>query len=744
MVNRKREIMLITLVLTGMLCIPRILLGCGPMTPEAVFVYSVHPDFPLENFARGELGVLQPKYAQSYLYVAYRCLAGIGFDSAEQQVLISLWDDRIDVTENSGKESAVDEWLKSRNEVPGVGKPPKIEVFRVEQGPNYYFEYLNCPDDAFRNAVLTLENRVLEFGTGNPAVLAWVQAQDEVFANCACGNKIPGPVETGTPALLRADRDYQIAAANFYAGNFDEALTLFHQIAQDDASPWRKTALYLAARTLVRKATLSVKNHGVDTAILAQAEDQLNSVLSDPNLKDIHDASCRLLNFIRFRLHPDQRIYELAQAVLKKDSPVLAQDLTDYIRLLDRYKRPYFTAGETVIKQDDMADWIFTFQSSGNEALNHALQRWTETHSFSWLIAVLSKIEANHPKAPELINAAAKVTHDSPAYFSFAYHSVRLMIKTGHKDEARGKLDELLAAKTPPMSASTRNLLLRMRMQLSIDLNEVLKYAQRTPAAVSYNDDNQETPLTTEALEEDSPFRPYVEGRTFFDKDFTSVINGWMPLDMLKESASRPLLPVYLQCRLATAAWTRAILLEKEETALTIASILIDLAPEAKAELNAYMTAKDSKERQAVAVYLILKFPGMRPYLDSGIGRLTALGQLDDYRDNWWCVPETSIHANCPDFLNQDQRTEGANEWKKLTDLGNAPNYLCAKAVEWAKLRPADPRVPEMLHLAVRSTRYGCKDKETIKFSKQAFQLLHTQYPNSDWAEQTKYYYGVD
>ena len=64
-----------------------------------------------------------------------------------------------------------------------------------------------------------------------------------------------------------------------------------------------------------------------------------------------------------------------------------------------------------------------------------------------------------------------------------------------------------------------------------------------------------------------------------------------------------------------------------------------------------------------------------------------------------------------------------------------------AQVLAWAKRTPDDPRMPEALHLAVRSTRYGCTNAKTTQFSKQAFQLLHKQYPKSPWAQQTKYWY---
>ena len=66
---------------------------------------------------------------------------------------------------------------------------------------------------------------------------------------------------------------------------------------------------------------------------------------------------------------------------------------------------------------------------------------------------------------------------------------------------------------------------------------------------------------------------------------------------------------------------------------------------------------------------------------------------------------------------------------------------ISAQAIQWAKEAPDDPRVPEALHLAVRTTRYGCVDGETTSFSKAAFQLLHRRYPKSEWAKKTKYWF---
>jgi len=40
-------------------------LACGPFSLIAVFSFSVHPEYPLEKFAAGEIGIVQPSYARS-------------------------------------------------------------------------------------------------------------------------------------------------------------------------------------------------------------------------------------------------------------------------------------------------------------------------------------------------------------------------------------------------------------------------------------------------------------------------------------------------------------------------------------------------------------------------------------------------------------------------------------------------------------------------------------------------------
>src|SRR5882724_2520081 len=164
--------------------------ACGPFAMEAVFTFTVHPSFPLDRFARGEIGVVQPSYARSYLYVAYRQLNGLGFTVREQKAIDELWKERLDLNGDLGAQNAVQVWLTARKKVPGVAEPPKIDESRNREKPNEYESYLNCQKDAFEHAATTLDSRIAKYGVDSPAMKDWVEAQDQVFANCNAGQHI--------------------------------------------------------------------------------------------------------------------------------------------------------------------------------------------------------------------------------------------------------------------------------------------------------------------------------------------------------------------------------------------------------------------------------------------------------------------------------------------------------------------------------------------------------------------------
>lgn len=739
--------------------------ACGPYSLEAVFTFSSHPEFPLEKFAGGEVGVLQPTLARSYLFAAYRNLAGNGFSAKEQKDLLALWSERMNYSEPDFEESWTKPWFAARQAVTGEANPPGINIYRHREAPNQYETYVNCQKDAFETAANTLTERARKFGADTSVVREWIAAQDLVFANCSEGQHLPAVAPVDADPLIRADRAYQIAAANFYAGSFDESQKSFDSIARDTNSPWRQISAYLSGRVLLRKASLGAPEKKAET--LTQAEDVFKKVLSDPGLAKVHPASTKLLGLVRLRLHPDLRLRELAQAITKKDDETLKQDVWDYTILLDDFigdedsdpKKEFPEA----LRKDDLTDWIMTVEAGGEAATNHAVERWHATSSTQWLIAAIAKVPANHPQAGALFSSAEKIGPESPAFASSAFHQIRLTAESGKLDQARAKLDDLLAKHKARLPVTSLNLFLGQRMRLARSLEEVLTFAQRQPAGFSWGEDDRE--MLAE-ISEDSELDKSMVGKTLFDLDGAQLLNEKLPLSVLQKAAVAKELPDHLRRDVAQAAWIRAVMLDNPKVARELTPTLKGLLPVAVPLLDDYLAAQPGEVQKFSAIYAWLKLPGLQPMAHSSIGRRTAPEKQDEYRDNWWCgAALTSAQASeettegtekkteaaqsvavkaetdSPSFLSQPEKTAAQGERTRLASFGAAPNYLCQQVIAFVEKHPTDPRTPEALHLAVKTTRYGCTDKQSGKWSKAAYDVLHKRFPNNPWTKKTPYWF---
>jgi len=740
--------------------------SCGPFFEQAIFTYTLHPDVPLTSYAQGQLGILQPTYAQSYLYVAYRYLIGMGFDQEEKEALLALWDERLNPQAdlwNPNASAAVKTWSDVRAQITAAGPPPPINVFKALEARNgvfYYHEYVNCPADAFQTAANTLTERIRQFGADSGDVQEWVRAQDQVFSNCSGARAIPAPAAPQSPEILQKDRAYQIAAAHFYAGDLAVAERLFRDIADDPASHWRPLAPYLVARALLRQGSLVPRDDDVDTAKLTAAKQTLNAILDDRNLQIIHPTTRRLLAVVRARLEPAERVHELAQSLLTPNNgPTLKQDLWDYTLLLDRGADERNGADADAARRDEMTDWILTFQDTSPGGLEHALQRWTATSALPWLVASLAKVGVGHPRHHDLLAAAEKVPQEAPGYASVTFHRLRLLAASGRRDEARQQSDSLLSQGVPTFPPSGRNLLLALRTKLARTLYEFMTYAPRLPVAITYNIDGRELP---ENIETSERLQLIARDRPLFDVDAARVINRRLPLDTLRELVHRTVLPTHLRRELAMAILTRSLILKEDDTTRDLVPVVKTLIPELGPSLDEYRATINREARVFTGIFMILRFPGLKPYVQENVGRLTPFDQIDNYRDNWWCALEPatlgtsregdqlsapleilyrSAQDHAFEFLSAAQAHAAQQELQRLASLGPAPNYFSQQVMAWAQRASSDPRVPEALHLAVRATRFGCTDTDTGTFSKAAFDLLHQRYPKSPWAQKTKYWY---
>lgn len=162
--------------------------------------------------------------------------------------------------------------------------------------------------------------------------------------------------------------------------------------------------------------------------------------------------------------------------------------------------------------------------------------------------------------------------------------------------------------------------------------------------------------------------------------------------------------------------------------------------------------------KRFVGVFAVLELPGLTPYAEAGLPRMTALDTIDNFRDNWWCEARREGVAfeyfarddvyvpflygeRRPLFLTEEKNKQALGELELLTAAGAGPDFLCGEAIRFAQSVPEDPRVPKALHRCVKATRFGCTTDQNGRFSKAVFQLLHDRYPQSEWTEKTPYWF---
>lgn len=723
--------------------------GCA-FSIDPYFTYTNHPDFPLKKYAAGQLGILQPGYARSYLIPAYRYLSGLPLSQEEQKDMVTLWDDRLTALDG-GYQNDASSWLKERNALPGVKKIESISTERAINPDEPWQTYCNCQTSAFETASKKLKELITKYGASSNEVNQWLQAQDEVFSNCGSpsyGEKpkpaaIPAPLPATADQSLQKDRFYQIAAANFYAQNLENAQKEFEAIAADAASPWKQVSAYLAVRSMIRQATLAKT---LDLKILGQAQNRIKELSADPAYAGMSADLASLNSFISARLDPAQHLQELAKeklttastCELTKTIDSLTGDGNDADSAISDYaKLP------ASLKALDSIDWIVSFQTSDEASNKHALEKWKQTHSLPWLVAAAAAADSDNPDADAIINAAEGQSN-TPAKWTLRYHSNRLNIGKDRLGTVRANLDKILSAPPVDLPVSSLNQFKTQRLTLAKSLDEIVRFGLQNPAGICTSGGTEQVPDDVADLEkhDQAAIVPVV-----FTPEAADIIDNKLPLSAIKELANNKMIPNNLRSHLAWTAWVRAVLIGDNATAKTLAETLKTLNKAKQPLVDGYLNATTPEARKFAATFLMMQFSSAQPNV--GYGPLTEDGYGD--ASGWWWAASptvkydvqsaTPIETFEPEFLNATQKAQVQKEITKLKAVPTAPDYFAQTVLAWAKTHPTDDRLPKALHFAVKSTRYGITDNDTSDLSKECFQLLHTRYKTSPWTKKTPYWY---
>ncbi len=737
--------------------------ACGPFYDDAIYSYSLHPDLPLQFFADGNLGLVEPTFARSYLFVAYRTLYGKPLTVTEQNQALSLWRFRLGTGSNDD-DSASELWLKARNKAAagstGLAKLDSISKYRQVGGEDDYNPYLNCTADAFTQATKTLQDKVTKYGAGSNEVREWLAAQDKVF--CHCGGRsydyskkvtspeppFPEPAPASASEEVKQERAYQIAAAHFYAKNFDEAAKQFGLIALDTTSPYKKISAYLVARCLIRKATLS-SNKGVDQVALLAARDKLVELQNDPSLTSLKESVTSLLKFVGVRLDPAVALTDISKRLVSGTDATFYDDMEVYVYLLDNaFKEDSEESATThkvddsklaaAMRADDMTDWIWTFSSDDQQSTDHAIERFRKDKSLAWLICAAAKLKGNEPMALEILSALAAVPKSSAGYVTAGYQQARILSARSAEAQARAIIDTTLKVTKAPSAVNKLNLL---KLNLANSLDEMLALSYCSPALVV---GEAEGAFLAEQWAEDDKKKivAYKTLAPVLRPEAAVVLNQRLPLAQFLLAAESERIPRGLRADFAQAAFCRSVLLHDSASASKAGLLLRKSMPALTNSLTNYdQAAPDSKDFSAA--FMMLKNPGSRPYITAGVARTTAFNHLDDYQDNWWDAikADTAVKYPGKDFIKASELTKAKAELTVINSASPAANYLGKVVTEYAKAHKSDPRVPEALHMVVRATKLGATNSGTSAMSKLAFQLLHQNYKGNAWTLKTPYFY---
>jgi hypothetical protein len=708
--------------------------ACGPFFADLL---TVKPGAPADRtrYARGELGLVKPTFERRYLVQAYRTLGGAPPIAP---------DARPEAPAEAGGTSAFERWRELQTRELPAALRQTLKPITPERVAADYSSFTNCPDAAFERALTAHAERAARDGARHPLTIEWLAAQAAVFQNCGAGPLVlPERAALDADAVVKADRDYQIAAAYFYATQYDEAAGRFRAMASNAASPWRPFGRYLAARALIRSVTVPATRPKDAVQRLAAAERDLQAALADRDATPLHASARGLLDFIAALARPIDRLHELSARIAAAPT-VAPQDLVDYTRLMD------VALGETaagtppldlaeVTRGDDMTDWIVATQ--GRRA--NAYERWQQTRSERWLVAALWTAAAgDDSQAMALLAAAAQVPPASPAFATTAVLRVRLLMQRNDLAAARTVLAALPSSPGAGFDAETINLLRAARFTVAASLDDMLAAAPRIVVDTG-----------------DEPLESYSR-KAVWDHDVAAVFNTRMPLDELVAAAESTRLPPRLRTRVAQAAFTRALLLDRAEAGRRAATVLRPLAPALRADLTRYLSAADPGARRRTGVLALLRTPGLsinvggRDDSDS-YQRDTPFRRFGHaFPRNWWCSVDQGAGDGAarlltpggvpfPPFISEAERRATAAELEALNGAGVPRVWLASAAIEWGQARRTDPDAAEALALAIEGWRWSpCQDDgPKSDLPRRAFAMLHRQFPRSEWAQRTKYWY---
>ncbi len=783
---------LITTVLSGVSVKPAN--ACIAELDSAVIISGIHPDHPLKFFAGGNIGIVQPGWAKSYLCVVYRYLTNKPLSKTEQDSVVKLWHDRLtdDWTYWNDRPDPIEAFVKLRANALGHNASKDMDkyyrpadTFSSEKGVN---------KDAFTLANKTLNALIKQFGAKSSVVKDWIGAQDLVFAIVGDKVKVPAELPKSAPSTLKKHRAYQIASATLYLPDYKKAGSLFKEISLDSTSPFQQVAHYLVLRCKERHL-----QKDKDTTIEEWNEATATLTKAAANAKTARERE-DILNLLRPLIYAgrpqDDVILQLAEGITGGTTQRFGGDIGDLTFLmdisgsyLDNYgpHKPTETTAETATRSaasQDLIDWIsatqkrddYSFYESDDteekaankaskaraEQAKKALDTWREKKTLPWLVTAITYNGLRSQENHDLYDAANKVLPNSPAYLTCRFYIIDALLAKKKKDEAKRLLSGVLASKSLP--PTSYNLFTSQMAATTTSASEFLKYAIVKPG---------ENVSTTASVSREilhfATLNSFHNEPPTYDEGIAEDLNRYAPLSVWMSLATNKSLDPRFRAVISRAAWLRALLLNKPQIAAQLEPEVAATNPSLARPLARYRSAQPGAARNFALASLVLHNYGLSPYMQGGAERHgLPINEFDWYQDNFWQPFEQQEAENLEERANPYFGSTGDPSFrKKMTEyltpglkerlsanqkktaeaerkiiLNNHPSSVFGKAVlTWARLHPGDKEVPELLYKVVKLPKWSGTSSPGTQYSREAYLLLHSRYEGSSWADKAVCYY---
>lgn len=678
---------------------------CGPFFEKSPMIDAEGASRSYAERMR-EPGIVLPSFKSDYLALLYMPLSGTSYDARS----IAL---------ASGYKAEADEealWAKARKEAFPAIAEQKVTPYK----PAGDYRYItNCHADALRYA-----RELLVARAKSPPGALWLKNQDIVFANCAEKKGALTAPAKDAPQAVKNDFLYQQSALHFYRDEYDKAYAGFEALAKSN-SLHRDVARYMMVRTRMRQTgafTEFPAGAGPKPAEIEKLLDTAISEIGDPTVK----TNARKLKKL-FDAKRDEKLY--AQNLIREFATGNPVEIAHEFRYL---VRKWQNAGAEKITRmvpgNDLAEWIYAFQAQDAAAATLAERKYNETKKSHWLIAVLSKLTINSPRRDFWLTEAARITEDNPAFATVAFYRLALAYDAKLAEALDRRLEKV-------KDTSSLNALKAVKLRHARSVAEAAPLLERKILPTNNQKPEHEFGFDADAA------RFLTEHATL--QDYLTLLNS----SALSQAG---------KIEIARAGWVRSELLDMQTEKTKFAAYL---AEHDRALAKTIQKANTNEE----TLLTLLRNPGLVPYIAGHHSRGGSTDTIDSFRENWWCklggtekentgwdhyriysgTDETFFSQLYPATVTQPFAfSDSRGEYKKLMSAGNAATYFSQRIFAAAEKTPTAAWLAEALHRIVKVTRYGCDFPEKGKVSKKAFQLLHKNFADSDWAKKTPHWFN--